>query len=154
MINHHFVLAVARIPAAVTGDGQHSVKELITYENTHLRTRPYESDLAFIDPQAAAAYLGEHLDDIPAAGEQVRVSGTCNLGQGGRVRDISAHITPEQRSTCELISRTLQLPVAGLDFFGDYIIEVNACPSLYYPLSSPASELAVVRYLEYLEQLP
>lgn len=153
-INYQFVLAVARIPACVTGDGQHTVRELIDHENATLRTAPYESDLAYIDTDSALTYLGTKANAIPAKGEKVCVSGTCNLGQGGTVQDVTTTVSKTIKKTSEVVARALELPVAGIDFFGDYIIEVNPCPSLYYPLGSPASELAVLRYLEYLEQLP
>ncbi len=71
-IGYHFVEAIARIPAQVTGDGKHSLIELIDLENTTIRTKPYKGDLAYIDRSMAQNFLGDRQGEIPAAGEKVR----------------------------------------------------------------------------------
>lgn len=152
-INYCFVEAIARIPAAVTGDGEHTLMELIDSENATLRSEAYKSDLAYIDRNLAVKFLGERQEEIPAAGEKVRVVASCNVGQGGTTEDYSDKITTEMREMSEKIAKAAQLPVIGIDFYGDQVIEVNACPSLYYPTGDDAATRAVYAYVDYLEQL-
>lgn len=153
-INYKFVIAIARIPAMVTGDGQHSVSELIDIENQTLRSEPYTGKPAYVDKPSALTYLGDRANYIPKSGEKVRVSATCNVGQGGTVEDYSSRISDTTKSLAELIARTTELPVIGIDFFGDYVIEVNACPSLYYPFSDPQlATKCVGSYVDYLSTL-
>lgn len=153
-IDYHFIVAIARIPATVMGDGEHTVEELIDLENRTLRAKPYTSNLAYIDRENALAYLGEKAAYVPAQGEKVQVSAICNVGQGGTVEDHSDRITPEQKAQAELIARTMELPVIGIDYFGDQVIEVNACPSLHYPFSEPEkARRCIEEYVNYLERL-
>lgn len=53
----------------------------------------------------------------------------------------------------EKIAKVAQLPVIGIDFYGDQVIEFNACPSLYYPTRNETATKAVTKYIDYLEQL-
>lgn len=152
-INYQFVEAIARIPAQVTGDGEHSLIELVDLENATMRTEPYKSDLAYIDRSMALNFLGERQGEIPAAGEKVRVVASCNVGQGGTTQDYSASITDEIKAMSEKIAQAAQLPVIGIDFYGDQVIEFNACPSLYYPTGDEAATKAVTAYVDYLTQL-
>lgn len=152
-IGYKFVVAIARIPAQVTGDGEHTLGELIKLENTTLRAAPYQGELAWIDEAAAEKYLGEQIQRVPAQGERVRVVGTCNIGQGGTAEDRSGAFTPAQIELAERVARAAELPVVGIDFYGDQIIELNACPSLYYPTGDAAALKAIAAYIDYLETL-
>lgn len=152
-IGYHFVEAIARIPAQVTGDGKHSLIELIDLENTTIRTRPYKGDLAYIDRSMAQNFLGDRQGEIPAAGEKVRVVSSCNVGQGGTAKDYSSLITDKMKVMSEKIAKAAQLPVIGIDFYGDQVIEFNACPMLYYPTSDATATKAVAAYVDYLAQL-
>ncbi len=152
-INYQFVEAIARIPAQVTGDGKHTLIELVDLENSTIRTEPYKSDLAYIDRAMAVNFLGKRQGKIPAVGVKVRVVASCNVGQGGSAQDYSALITDEMKMISEKIAKATQLPVIGIDFYGDQVIEFNACPSLYYPTRNETATKAVTKYIDYLEQL-
>lgn len=152
-INYEFVEAIARIPAHVTGDGEHSLIELVDLENATIRTEPYKSDLTYIDRSMALGFLGERQSEVPAVGEKVRVVSSCNVGQGGTAKDYSSLITDEMKKMSEKIAQAAQLPVIGIDFYGGQVIEFNACPSLYYPTGDAAATKAVTAYVDYLERL-
>lgn len=152
-IGYQFVEAIARIPAQVTGDGEHNLMELVDLENATIRTEPYKSNLAYIDRSMALNFLGDRQREIPAAGEKVRVVASCNVGQGGTTKDYSDLITDEIRMMSERIAQAAELPVIGIDFYGDQVIEFNACPSLHYPTGDATATKAVVAYINYLEQL-
>ena len=153
-INYKFVEALNRIPAQITGDGEHTVSELIDIENNTIRTEAYKSKLAFIDREYTEQYMSEKgiKDNVPAKGEKVQVIKMCNIGRGGTVEDITDDFPPEKRAIADKIARALDLPVVGIDFLGDYVLEVNASPSLYYPLDSERASFAVEKFVDYLEQ--
>lgn len=154
VIDGKFIAAFSRIPARVTGDGTHTVRELIAIENDTLRTKPYASDLAFIDKEYSDHYLEltSQADYIPTPGEKVQVIRMCNIGRGGTVEDITDAFPDHLKASAEAIAKHLALPVAGIDFLDDYVIEVNSNPSLYYPAKTRSS-LAVSALLDYLEKL-
>lgn len=152
-IDYRFVMAIARIPAQVTGDGRRTIAELIECENATIRTEPYQGELAYVDAEAAERFLGEKMNSIPAAGERVRVVASCNVGQGGTAEDCSAKFSVERRKLAEKIARATQLPVVGIDYYGDQVIEINACPSLYYPTGDESAWRAVDAYIEYLAKI-
>lgn len=152
-IGYQFVVALERVPATVTGDGEHSLAELIEIENQTIRTEAYESRLARIPMEAALRFLGERQSQVPNKGEQVRVLSIANIGQGGTVNDVSERWTPEMRDEAEKIARGFRLPVIGIDYLEDYVLEVNSCPGLYYNMDGPAATIAVQKYVDYLESI-
>lgn len=153
-IDYKFVLAAARIPAAVTGDGVHNLGELIEIENKTMRTEAYASDLALIEKESALRYLGDKVDMVPELGEKVRVSPICNIGQGGTVEDYTEIVSDEVKVMAERIARAAELPVVGIDLFGDEVIEINAAPSLYWPFPDKARAVRAIEvYADYLERL-
>ena len=153
-INYKYVEAFSRVPAQVTGDGEHTVSDLIDIENNTIRTEAYKSNLAFIDREYADKYIHEMniADNIPARGEKVQVVKMCNIGRGGTVIDITDEFPEEKRAVADRIARALDLPVVGIDFVGDYVLEVNASPSLYYPVDGPRAEYGVQKLVDYLER--
>lgn len=153
-INYKFVEALSRIPAHVTGDGEHTVAELIEIENKTIRTEAYKSNLAFISPEYSEKYMAEkgNRDYIPAKDEKVQVVKMCNIGRGGTVEDVTDEFPAEKKALADRIAKTLDLPVIGIDFFGDYVLEVNASPSLYYPLDGPRADYGVEKLVDYLER--
>ncbi|MDO5481144.1 MAG: ATP-grasp domain-containing protein, partial [Candidatus Saccharibacteria bacterium] len=85
-IDYNFVVAFERVPASVTGDGKHSVAELIEIENTTIRGEAYLSNLSKINLAEALDYLGEKSEIILEKDKRMRVHPTCNIGQGGTAR--------------------------------------------------------------------
>ena len=153
-INYRFVEALSRIPAHVTGDGEHTVSELIDIENNTIRTEAYKSNLAFIDREYAERYMTEkgNKDYVPKKDEKVQVIKMCNIGRGGTVEDVTDEFPEDKKALADRIAKTLDLPVVGIDFFGDYVLEVNASPSLYYPLDGPRASFGVEKLVDYLER--
>lgn len=149
-----FIDAYKRIPAMVTGDGEHTILELIDKENRELRVEAYLGEFARIDKKAAIDYLDKCDIDknrVPAEGEKVRVIGICNVGAGGTVEETK--LTPEQIALVEKIAKIIDLPLMGVDFYGDKVIEINAVPSLYYPTGDESADKCVKAYADYLENL-
>ena len=144
-MDQKYSAAIHRVPARVFGDGILSVLELIKKENESPdRGMPYMKKLAFIDIERALKYLGESAESIPKPGEEVRVIDVANYGAGGEIHDITDDIPDWMKHQAELAARTLDLPVAGVDYLVSAkpecnmkenemttcIIEVNKGPSL------------------------
>jgi cyanophycin synthetase len=139
------VVAVAqRLPAQVTGDGAHTVAELIDAVNRDPRRgEGHESVMTRIEidghvmEQLAKADLT--LDSVPLPGQTVCLRATANLSTGGTAIDRTDEIHPENAAIARRAALVLGLDVAGIDFIapdisqsvresGGGILEVNAAP--------------------------
>jgi cyanophycin synthetase len=141
------VVAVAeRVPAHVTGDGTHSVRELIDLANqdprrgighTKVLTRLAcdETTVEFL------ARSGLTLESVPKDGEMVCLRATANLSTGGTSIDRTDEIHPSNVTACEMAAGVVGLDIAGIDVItpdisvpfrenGAAIIEVNAAPGV------------------------
>src|SRR6185437_3833485 len=83
------VAAIAeRVPASVTGDGEHTVRQLVDTANADPRRGiGHEKVLTRIKLDAAAETLvgeqGFGLDDVPPAGTFIKLALTGNMSTGG-----------------------------------------------------------------------
>jgi len=167
-INYKFVDSMARSPAAVTGDGQHTISELIEITNASSeRGENYKARLNMIPKDKALQFLGQDgMNKIPRLGERVNAMGISNIGTGGERKNVKDNIPAFLRAMAEQASAILELPVSGVDFLVSSepkpdstvqdlkpcIIEVNDCPSLtvYEDLHSPEQNELIDNYLDYV----
>ena len=133
-----------RVPAHVVGDGEHTVAELVDITNADPRRGVgHEKVLTRITVDAAATDLvrsqGYSLDDVPPAGEMVKLALTGNMSTGGISVDRTFDAHPDNVEIAEEAARMIGLDVAGIDFIcpdiaspvretGGAICEVNAAP--------------------------
>jgi cyanophycin synthetase len=135
-----------RRPPHVTGDGQHSIRELVEIENrnpargdghTNILTRIPLDDIA----AQVLAKAGYDFDSVPPEGESVDLRGNANLSTGGTAEDVTDLLPEETREICIRAARTIGLDVAGIDIVCQDIaqplreqrggiIEVNAAPGI------------------------
>lgn len=134
---------VQRVPPQVTGDGAHTVAELIEAENARRKPALAAGFIVALtldaDMQAVLARQGLRPEDRPAAGTAVRLRDIANVALGGMIEDCSAQIHPDNRDLFETIARGFHLDSAGIDFVAPDIaiswrgqpcavIEVNQTP--------------------------
>ncbi|GAB4092153.1 cyanophycin synthetase [Flaviaesturariibacter terrae] len=144
VVNYKFVAAARRTPAAVTGDGLHTIAQLLEEVNRDPRrgdghanvlTR-IEIDQASLDLLAARGFT---LNSIPAEGETVYLKSTANLSTGGTAEDVSDRVHPANIRLFERAARIIGLDICGIDIIapdlstavtenGGAVIEVNAAP--------------------------
>ncbi|HEY8562469.1 MAG TPA: cyanophycin synthetase [Pyrinomonadaceae bacterium] len=140
------VAASERLPCYVTGDGKHTIAELIEIENRNpLRGEGHEKPLTKIKITpiltAAMEKEGLKLEDVPAAGKRAMLCGGMNLSTGGTARDVTDAVHPTVKSACERAARVVNLDVCGVDLVLEDIaaplpkekggvIEINAAPGL------------------------
>lgn len=144
VINYKFICAALRTPAAVTGDGEHTIQWLIDETNKDPR-RGYghEKVLTQITVDDFTWKMlndkGYTLETIPAKGEQVLLKPTANLSTGGTSTDVTDEVHPANIVMCERIARIVGLDICGIDIMapdlrtpvtenGGAILEVNAAP--------------------------
>ncbi|WP_065751707.1 hypothetical protein [Bradyrhizobium paxllaeri] len=118
-----------KYPPSVSGDGVHSIRELLAAHNDALRARG-------LSP-AALPVNDPSLDAVPAKGERHEIPGRMNLSAGGTM--VLAPAPSEKAVTLARQSaRALGLRVAAVDMFVDVggnpetieIIEVNSNPAI------------------------
>jgi cyanophycin synthetase len=139
------VAAIAeRVPASVTGDGEHTVRELVDIANADPRRGiGHEKVLTRIRVDDAAEELvraqGLELDAVPPAGSWVKLALTGNMSTGGTSIDRTIEAHPDNVEIAETAAQIVGLDVAGIDFIcpdiatpvretGGAIVEVNAAP--------------------------
>jgi cyanophycin synthetase len=143
-INNKFICAALRTPAAVTGDGVHSIQWLIEETNKdERRGYGHEKVLTQITvddfTQKMLDDKGYTLDTIPTKGELVLVKPTANLSTGGTSTDVTEEVHPSNIFMAERISKIIGLDICGIDIMapnlkvpisenGGAVLEVNAAP--------------------------
>jgi cyanophycin synthetase len=144
VINHKFICAALRTPAAVTGDGINTIQWLIDDTNKDPR-RGYghEKVLTQISIDDFIWIMlkekGYTLETVPAKDELVLLKPTANLSTGGTSTDVTDEVHPANVFMCERISKIIGLDICGIDIMandlrtpvtenGGAILEVNAAP--------------------------
>jgi cyanophycin synthetase len=143
-INNKFICAALRTPAAVTGDGVHSIQWLIDETNKdERRGYGHEKVLTQIKvdefTQKMLDDIGYTLDTVPAKDELVLVKPTANLSTGGTSTDVTDEVHPSNIFMAERISKIIGLDICGIDIMapdlkvpiaenGGAVLEVNAAP--------------------------
>ncbi|QNN52868.1 cyanophycin synthetase [Nocardioides mesophilus] len=144
IIDGRLAAVAERVPAHVVGDGRSSIEELVELTNADPRRGVgHEKVLTRIKVDAAAVALladqGFGLDDVPPAGEMVKLTLTGNMSTGGISIDRTFEAHPENVEIAEEAARIVGLDIAGIDFIcpditepvretGGAICEVNAAP--------------------------
>jgi cyanophycin synthetase len=141
------IVAVSeRLPAAVEGDGVHTINDLIDIENSNpLRGDGHEMPLTRIKVDDHVKFTlekrGIGLDYIPAKGETVVLRENCNLSTGGKAVDRTDKIHPQVSMMAVRAAGIIGLDVAGVDITttdiskplqstAGAVIEVNAAPGI------------------------
>jgi cyanophycin synthetase len=144
VIGGRMVAVAERVPAHVTGDGQHTVRELVDLTNQDPR-RGFGHEKVLtriaIDPKAEELVRaqGYGLDVVPPEGQRVLLALTGNMSTGGISIDRTWEAHEDNVEIAEEAARVVGLDVAGIDFLapdislpvretGGAIVEVNAAP--------------------------
>lgn len=144
VINYKFVAAALRTPAAVIGDGKHTIQELIDIVNQDPR-RGYGHEKVLtsikvddftMDMLNKKEYT---LNTVLADKEELWLKPTANLSTGGTATDVTDFVHPTNIFMAERIARIIGLDICGIDIMapdlsvpitenGGAILEVNAAP--------------------------
>jgi cyanophycin synthetase len=144
IIDGRLAAVAERVPAHVVGDGQSTVEQLVELTNADPRRGVgHEKVLTRIKVDKGALELlaeqGYTVEDVPPAGEMVKLTLTGNMSTGGIAIDRTFEAHPENVEIAEEAARMVGLDIAGIDFIcpditepvretGGAICEVNAAP--------------------------
>ncbi|MDQ3817735.1 MAG: cyanophycin synthetase [Acidobacteriota bacterium] len=160
VVGNKVVAASERIAAHVTGDGKHTVSELIEITNRDPRRgEGHEKPLTqIVVDSIVEAYLekcGLTLEHIPRAGETVYLRDGINLSTGGTAVDVTDIVHESVASMCVRAARVIGMDVCGVDLVlkdislpltkgSGGVIELNASPGLrmhIYPSEGRARDV-------------
>ncbi|UCE31397.1 MAG: acetate--CoA ligase family protein, partial [Burkholderiales bacterium] len=146
VIQDRMVAAGRDIAARVTGDGRSTVRELIDALNEDPRRSELDfSPLKPVRPDddilRTLASQGLALEDVPGAGQLVRLRTWWIPASDHTAEDLTDRIHPANRAMIERAVRLIGLDVAGVDFItpdisrpwrevGGAITEINPTPGL------------------------
>ncbi len=144
VVDYKFVAAAMRTPASVTGDGKHTIQELIDIVNQDPR-RGYghENVLTAIKMDGFTQAILDKMHYTPETvlkeGETLHLKSTANLSTGGTAKDVTDYVHPSNVFMAERIARIIGLNICGIDIMasdlstplaesGGAVLEVNAAP--------------------------
>ena len=146
VIGDKLVAAARREPPNVTGDGVHTVRELVDIVNRDPRrgnghstslTKIRFDDIAL----ASLATQGMDADSVPPKGKRVILRNNANLSTGGTATDVTDDVHPEVAARAIAAAHMVGLDICGVDLVCDSVlkpiedqnggvVEVNAAPGL------------------------
>lgn len=132
---------IKREPAQVTGNGKHSLGQLITWASVIRRKNPHLARRKFLPGLVREILLSEGIDfdSIPAEGEKVWLARSSSLSQGGTSISVLSETHPSIQQAAVDSVRAFGLPYAGVDIILEdhrkpideqsaSLIEVNTYP--------------------------
>jgi GNAT-family acetyltransferase (TIGR03103 family) len=149
VIDHRVVAAAVRLPAMITGTGEHTIAELIAAASRRRAAATggeaeIPTDEVTTRTVQAAGY---EMDDVLEAGVELAVRRTANLHTGGTIHDVTARLHPALVAAAERASEVLDIPVVGLDLLvadverpEHVFIEGNERPGLANHEPQPTAE--------------
>jgi cyanophycin synthetase len=151
LVDYKFTAAALRTPAMVTGDGVHTVQELIDRVNEDPRRgNDHENVLTRIKTDEVTRELinreGLTLDSVLPNDYKLVLKTTANLSTGATAEDITDEVHPDNIALFERIARLVGLNICGIDIMapdlstpvtenGGAVLEVNAAPGFRMHLS-------------------
>jgi len=146
VIGGRLIAAARRVCPTVTGDGKHTIAELVDTANQDPRRgEDHATVLSKLRLDAIGRQMlatqGLTVDSIPAAGQEVLLRRNANLSTGGSAVDVTDEVHPLVAERAIDAAAMVGLDVAGidvvatridqpLDVTGGAIVEVNAAPGL------------------------
>jgi cyanophycin synthetase len=144
VIDGRLAAVAERRPARVTGDGEHTIEQLIEHANADPRRGPGHARALTrirVDAEAELVLATQGLDrtSVPHEGRVVLLHRTANLSTGGDAVDRTDEVHPRNVVVFERAARAIGLDIAGIDIMcpdlsqpldevGGAILEVNAAP--------------------------
>ena len=146
VVGDRLVAAARREPPLVTGDGRHTVRQLVDRVNADPRRGDgHATSLTKIRfDEVALGRLKEQgydADSVPAKGARVILRNNANLSTGGTATDVTDDVHPEVAARAIAAAQMVGLDICGVDVVCESvlrpleeqsggIVEVNAAPGL------------------------
>jgi cyanophycin synthetase len=142
-------------PARVTGDGAHSIKELLDMKNA---SRHADVQVVIFDAEHRAYLRRSGFDEqtVLERGATIDLSRRTGRFQGGVTREMPASVHPKLKNALEHVAVVLGAPVIGFDLIIEHpesdpdsqrwgVLEANSLPYIdlhYLPLEGTPSNVA------------
>lgn len=146
VLDKKVIWAVERVPGSVTGDGQHSVRQLIDITNRDpMRSNHQGTPLKtlLLDDEAIDMLdcAGLSPESIPATGQFVCLRRSSNITKGGVPIAVLEHMHPDNKALAVRAADALRMDLTGIDLLipdirvswresGAAICEINAQPTI------------------------
>jgi len=155
VVDGRLIAAIRRVPAEVMGDGRRTVEQLMTELNAGRDGTRTTGFLEKVAPDAALharlATRGLKMDSVFPKGETLQLRTVANVSAGGSPNDVTDRVHPQIRGMAELLTNSLGLRAAGIDYVttdisrshaevGGGFIEVNAMARVRVLVSGGRSE--------------
>ncbi|AOF49689.1 bifunctional glutamate--cysteine ligase GshA/glutathione synthetase GshB [Tetragenococcus halophilus] len=116
-----------RVPANVSGDGKHSIKELVDRKNDDpLRGENHRTPLEKIHLGQSEQFVlqeqGYQIDSIPNKGETIYLRDNSNVSTGGDSIDMTDAFTDDYKQIAVEVAQTLGAAICGIDMI---ITDIN-----------------------------
>ncbi len=147
VVGDEVVAILHRIPANVTGDGVHTIKELVEEKNKNpLRGKGYVTPLEKITlgkiEKEYLSYQGKTFETVPEKGEIVFLRENSNISTGGDSIDYTDDILDEYKQIAVKAAKAAGAKICGADIMiqdfyekpneNNYgIIEINFNPAIH-----------------------
>jgi D-alanine-D-alanine ligase-like ATP-grasp enzyme len=171
VVNGELLWAHERVPAAVVGDGLHSLQALIEAENARRHQALQTDFMGWVPIQMDVnnlSYLeetGRSLQGIPAVDETVRLQRVPAATTGGGGKAYFDTIHPDNRLLAERAARLLRLDIAGVDLImpditrswrevGGAVTEVNAIPQISIQTDLTLAERLLQKVMPHSGRIP
>lgn len=151
-IDYKTVSILNRIPANVTGDGIHNIRQLIEMKNADPRNYKFFNDYYLRTGKVEAEHLRQqklNFKSILEKGRQIFLRSNSNVSTGGDPIDVTDQIPEKYKRIAEAASRAVKARICGIDMIigkNDYaILEVNFNPALQmheYPVKGKRCHVA------------
>ncbi len=171
VIGNAICTVTQRVPAYLTGDGIHTIDELVELKNQARQHNPFLGAKPIVlTPMMRRNLAAQGLsgDSRPAAGQHVPLHSIANIGSGGESRDVTDAVHPDWAPIAVRARQAVFNPFhAGLDLIAEdisrspheqawTIIEVNTNNEFglqHFPLEGPARDVAGALLEAYFPQL-
>ncbi|MBF0195126.1 MAG: N-acetylglutaminylglutamine synthetase [Magnetococcales bacterium] len=149
VIDYEVVAAALRMPPSITGDGRHTVRQLIEKQSRRRASATDGESQIPIDEETlrCVQQSGYKIDSVLSLETTIQVRKTANLHTGGIIQDVTHRLHPKLSKAAVTGAMALNIPVVGFDFMvpdvegSDYfIIEANERPGLANHEPQPTAE--------------
>lgn len=141
VFNHKIIGVVQRFPAAVVGDGIHSIEELIVLHNKERKKFKKTVSLGAIkvdeEYKIRLKELNITLATIPKDKETIVLCYTCNSTRGGTMKSLGKQICKENARMLCKASKALNLTIVGFDV---------ACEDILIPIEKSRGIIIEANY--------
>ncbi|MGB1287107.1 MAG: cyanophycin synthetase [Aggregatilineales bacterium] len=151
-------IAYQRIPLHVTGDGKHTIRDLLENAQETFRAQGRKTYIDPDDPRISKKLVQSNLtlEGILDDGDSIQIYDVANASTGGRIVDVTEKLHPHWKNLCANITHDMGLRLCGVDLAcadasdpsAEYaIFEINSSPGMANYAASGESQRARVKML-------